>query len=462
MPHDTKGLTDNRYVNGSLGKVFFKTAAPIIFMMLVNGSFNLVDAYFLGVFVGADALVAVTSMFPVFIFLIAMSTLVSSGFSSVMARLLGADKISDAKQVFSQAVSLSLLVAMALIIMFLLLGEWLTIALNNQDIPLASMSYTYITIMLLGSPVMFLLTLNSDSLRCEGLIPVMASASLVAVLLNGVYNYLLIVQCNLGVAGSALGTLLAQISASLLIIIYRAKVNTRLNLPFISLSRSREHWKAFLVIGAPASLTHLGFALSSGAIFYNLQIWSDGNYADTVGAYGILTRLMTFIFLPILGLSLAFQTIVGNNLGAEKFQRVNKCIKIALWASLIYSVFWQGVIYFLHHKIGAVFVNDIGIINEVSRIFPTATFALCLLGPLMIVTMYFQAIGDARRAGLLSLAKTYAFLLPLLFILPLEFSEWGIWYASPVAEVLALLLTLAVLYHRQRCANYRWGLYKIT
>ncbi|WP_158970397.1 MATE family efflux transporter [Paraglaciecola sp. L3A3] len=461
MPHTSLAKVDNQFTHGSLAKVFFKTAAPIIFMMLVNGSFNLVDAYFLGQFVGADALVAVTSMFPVFIFLIAMSTLVSSGFSSVMARLLGAEKFDKAKEVFAQAITLSLLVSVVLILLFLLLGESLTLGLNNANVDLANMSYLYVSIMIFGSPLMFLLTINSDSLRCEGHIPVMAMASLMSVLLNGVFNYVLIVQLDYGVAGSALGTLLAQYCACLLIIIFRYRESSQLKIPFITFSKGRDYWAEFLAIGAPSSLTHLGFALSSGAIFYNLQIWGEGNYADTVGAYGILTRLMTFIYLPLLGLSLGFQTIVGNNIGAQKFERVNASIKIALWASLLYGLAWQLIILLYHHKIGGLFVDDLGIIHQVSRIFPTATLALSLLGPLLIITMYFQAIGDAKRAGLLSMAKTYGFLLPLLFVLPWQFSEWGIWYAGPTAEVLGLLLTFAVLYQRQQKNVYRYGLFKV-
>nr|WP_268820296.1 MATE family efflux transporter [Paraglaciecola sp. G1-23] len=429
-------------------------------MMLVNGSFSLVDAYFLGTFVGANALVAVTSMFPVFIFLIAMSTLVSSGFSSVMARLLGAQKVSDAKDAFAQAITLSLVVAGVLILLFFIIGEPLTLALNNADIHLAQMSYLYVFIMIIGSPLMFVLTINSDSLRCEGHIPIMASASLMSVLLNGLFNYVLIVHMELGVAGSALGTILAQLCSMLLIIWFRSRKSSLVELKFLHFSRSRKHWKEFLAIGAPSSLTHLGFALSSGAIFYNLQIWGQGSYADTVGAYGILTRLMTFIYLPILGLSLGFQTIVGNNLGAKQYARVNASIKIALGAAFVYSLGWQLVIYFYHHKLGGLFVDDLGIIQEVSRISPAATMALFILGPMLIITMYFQAIGDAKRAGLLSMAKTYAFLLPLLFIMPFGFAEWGIWYAGPVAEVLGLLLTFIVLFHRQQSANYKFGLFK--
>ncbi|MGJ8680329.1 MATE family efflux transporter [Paraglaciecola sp.] len=452
---------DNKFLQGSLSSVFFKTAAPIIFMMLVNGSFTLVDAYFLGTFVSAHALVAVTSMFPIFIFLIALSTLVSSGFSSVMARLLGANKLTLAKEVFTQAITLSLLVAGVLILLFLMLGEPLSRALNNDDLALANMSYTYVSILLLGSPLMFLLNVNSDSLRCEGHIGMMAVVSLSSVLLNGVFNYVLIVHLEYGVAGSALGTLLAQSSSLLLIVVFRLKRQGSMQANVLSCSWSRSYWREFLAIGAPSSLTHLGFALSSGAIFYNLQIWGEGAYADTVGAYGIMTRLMTFIFLPLLGLSLAFQTIVGNNLGAKQFQRVNSSIKIAVVASFIYCLTWQLIIYFNHQHLGALFVSDVGIIKEVSRITPASTMSLFLLGPVMMITMYFQAIGDAKRAGLLSMAKTYAFLLPLLFLMPLGFAEWGIWYAGPVAEVLGLMLTIVVLFHRQKSAGYKLGLFKV-
>ena len=129
--------------------------------------------------------------------------------------------------------------------------------------------------------------------------------------------------------------------------------------------------------------------------------------------------------------------------------------------AFIYSLGWQLVIYFYHHKLGGLFVDDLGIIKEVSRISPAATLTLFILGPMLIITMYFQAIGDAKRAGLLSMAKTYAFLLPLLFVLPISFSEWGIWYAGPVAETLGLVLTLGVLYQRQQSGGYKYGLFKV-
>ncbi len=73
--------------------------------------------------------------------------------------------------------------------------------------------------------------------------------------------------------------------------------------------------------------------------------------------------------------------------------------------------------------------------------------------------MLFQAIGDAKRASILGLTKTYCFSLPLIFILPFFFAEWGIWYAAPCAELLALFLTMSILYQRNQRDGNPMGLF---
>ncbi|TLM75732.1 MATE family efflux transporter [Microbulbifer harenosus] len=455
----TERREDNKFLSGSLGSVFAKTAAPIILIMLVNGSFNLVDAYFLGIFVGADALTAVTSMFPAVMLVVALSTLVSNGFASVMARILGAGDKPAAREAFAQAISLSLLVCLILIALFLMFGKEAALLANGGSAELAHMSYTYISILVLCSPLMFILNINGDSLRCEGQVGFMALISLASVLFNGVLNYIFIAQLNMGVAGSAYGTVVAQLLSLLVVFNFRRKKKSPVNIQVVQFSLARSRWKEFLALGAPSSLTYVGLALSSAAILYNLQIWNQGDYATTVGAYGIITRLMTFVFLPLLGLSMAFQSITGNNVGAKKFQRTNSGIKIAILSALIYCLLIEALIWLIKDRFGYWFVDDVDIAKEVARILPISTLALFLLGPLMMINMFFQSIGDAARASFLSLSKTYLFALPLVFLLPMKFGETGIWLAGPVAEGLALLLTLGVLFHRAQRHQYRLGLF---
>lgn len=449
----------NFFLVGSLPFVIIKTAAPIILMMLVNGSLSLVDAYFLGKYVGADALTAVTSVFPAFMLLVALSSLVSSGFSSVQARLLGASKRAEAIDAFSQAMSLSMLVCLVLILLFLLGGQTLVLFVNNGSESLFVMSYAYLSLIIYFSPLIFILNVNSASLRCEGKMAFMTIVPLLSVLLNAIFNYIFIAIMELGVVGSVYGTLVAQTLSIFAIYLFRQRQKEGLSFSVIGFTTRRHLWKDYLALGAPASLTYVGIALSSAAILYNLQVWSSNEYDITVAAYGITTRLMTFIFLPLLGLSMAFQTILGNNIGAKEWLRSNSTIKITLALSLAYCLFCQLFILLFKGQIGLAFVENEVVNQEVARILPVMTIALFLLGPLMMVGVVFQAMGDAKRAAILRLAKLYFFTIPLIFLLPLQIAELGIWLAGPISEILALLLTIVVLYQRFRSRGNPLGLF---
>jgi Na+-driven multidrug efflux pump len=156
---------------------------------------------------------------------------------------------------------------------------------------------------------------------------------------------------------------------------------------------------------------------------------------------------------------MAFQTILGNNIGAKEWLRSNSAIKIAIIIAFIYCGFCQLFILLLKNQLGGVFVNDITVTAEVARILPLMSSALFLLGPLMMVGVVFQAMGDAKRAAILRLAKVYFFTLPLIFILPVLFAEIGIWLAGPSSEFLALLLTIVVLYQRRQKSGNSFGLF---
>ena len=96
-------------------------------------------------------------------------------------------------------------------------------------------------------------------------------------------------------------------------------------------------------------------------------------------------------------------------------------------------------------RIGAGFTDDAEVIAGVRHILPVVMALYCLTGAQMMVATWFQALGDARRAALLALARPYLFSLPLVFLLPLVFGELGIWLATPVAEAMLLGLLVTVM-----------------
>ncbi|WP_417681994.1 MATE family efflux transporter [Roseibium sp.] len=449
----------NAFTHGPLGAIYAKTALPIIFVMSMNGLQAVIDAVFLGVFVGPEALGAVTLMFPFFMIIIALATLVGSGMSSILSRRLGAGHFDEARSVFAGAHGLALAVSCCLIVLFLVFGGAVTRLAADGSPVLEHLGYVYLRILVLSSPVFFVMAVNVDALRIEGRTGFMAAMSLLISLANIGFTYVLIVVMEMGVAGSAYGTALAQALALSIIVVFRVLGRTQLRPGALLHHSPLMGWQRILALGAPQSLNFMGIALVSASIIAALQLSGGGSYQATVSAYGIITRIMTFVFLPLLGLSQALQAIVGNNYGAEAWTRSNSSLRLGLMIAFVYCIAAECALVLFAEPIGFAFVDDRQVVSEVVRILPVMTAMYFISGPLVMIAMYFQSIGDAGRAAVLGLAKPYAFVIPMIFLLPLAFGEQGIWIATPVAELLLLGLTTVVLIATARRRNLRWGLF---
>ena len=449
----------NSFLKGPLGPIYARTALPIIFVMGMNGLLAVTDALFLGHFAGAQALAAVTLMFPLYMLIVALATLVSSGMSSILARHLGAWQVHEARAVYSGAHGLAVFMGLILVALFLVFGEPVAFLAASGSEALAEMGLTYLRITVLASPLIFVLSVNSDALRNEGRVMFMASMSLLVSLANMGFNYVLIGVLDLGVAGSAFGTAMAQALALGIVLAFRIFGDTGLRPSALWHHSPLSGWGRMLALGAPQSLNFIGIALGSGAIIAALQ-WAEApDYDATVSAYGIVTRLITFAFLPLLGLAHAMQTITGNNYGAGAFRRSDASLKTAALAAFGYCLTLQIGMTVFAVWIGSAFVSNPVVIAEVARILPVISAGFFAAGPLMMIAMHFQAIGDAGRAAILGLSKPYLFAIPLTFVLAGAVGEPGIWLAAPLAEVLMIGLTLLVLMQLARKRSLRWGLF---
>ncbi|WP_428527973.1 MATE family efflux transporter [Roseibium sp.] len=455
----TGTVQDNYFVTSPLGGLLAKTALPIILVMSMNGLLTVVDAVFLGIYVGADALSAVTLMFPATMLVIALATLVSNGMASILARHLGAGRFEEARSVFSGAHGLALFISLVLIALFAGFGRPLVLGASNGITSIAGMAHTYMLITIASGPVFFVLALNSDALRNEGRVGFMAASSLLVSLSNIVFNYILIAVLNLGVAGSAYGTVLAQLLSLIIILAYRARTRTHLQPQALLRYSLLAGWRPILALGAPQSLSFLGISLGTIATIAALQWVHVAHYEATIAAYGIITRIMTFLILPHLGLSMALQSIIGNNYGARLWHRSDTALRLGMAVSLIYCLGAQLLVNLNALWVAGLFTDDAVVKGEIVRILPVMTALFFVFGPLMIIAAYFQAIGDAGRAALLSLTKPYAFLIPAIFALASMLGEPGVWLAGPLSDLLLVLLTGSLLVATARKKALKFGLF---
>ncbi|MGV4792463.1 MATE family efflux transporter [Rhizobium sp. F40D2] len=445
---------DNAFLTGWLPGVFIRTAAPIVAITTVNGLFTVVDAYFLGAYVGPDALSAVSLIFPGLMLLIALQSLVSNGMASILARRLGAGDRQGASRLFAGAHMLALAVTLILNILYWTLGRQIIDA-GAGTAAVADGAMLFMGAMIAFAPVSFFLSLHLDGLRCEGKIGFMTLVTLSASLLNILANWLFMAVMHWGVLGSAAGSIASQFVCLAAVLAYRWRRPAALR-PYRGFAFSE--WRGIVAFGAPMSLGFIGISLASAAILVNISLWSTHNHVATVAAYGIITRIMTFTYLPLLGLSIALQTIAGNNHGAGLSLRVGRSLQIAMLSALVYCSLVEIAVELLAGRLGAVFVANPAIVAEVRRILPWTIAAYFLFGQMLILSSYFQSIGDAPRAAIFGLSRPYLFTLPLTFLLPFAFGEQGIWMVPVFAEAGMFIPAFLVLSQNARHRGWRYGL----
>lgn len=448
---------DNPYTRDSIAATFVRTALPIVFLTSVNGLLTVVDAVFLGIFVGPEALTAVTIAFPISMLIFALANMISTGMASVLGRLLGANRLDDARRIFAGAHGLSLCVSIVVLVLFAIFGWPMTMELANSP-ELARMTHTFLSISIYTLLLQFLLSVHANALRTEGRVGFMAIAGLLATLTNMGLNAMLIVGFGLGVAGSAWGTALAQALALILVVQYRLRGKARMTFAPEDAANWRAGWTEMLGLGAPRSLLFIGGALGAAATILSLRLFGGPNANASIVAYGIITRIMILAYFPLLGMSLAMQAIVSNNVGASLWARTNATLKLALISSFAYACIVEINLLLFRHQLGGFFVTDPVVISEAASIVPILFALYFTSGPMMMVANYFQSIGDARRSALLFLSRNYLFAIPLTLLLPLAVGKMGIWLALPFADAFQIIVTFAVL--KARCPQAEWGLFQ--
>ncbi|MGV8953959.1 MAG: MATE family efflux transporter [Cypionkella sp.] len=440
-------MPTHSFLHGSIRSVFFRTSAPIILVTMISGLLTVIDAMLLGAFVGADALSAVTLVFPMSMLLVALSTMVGIGMASILGRRLGAQDIAGASNTLASAQGLALAVAGLAMLAFFGLGGHLVNLLAGGNAHLAEMGWRFLAISFATAPAGFLLSVQSDALRMEGRVGFMAMAGVLVTLANIGFNALLIGVFDFGVAGSAWGTALAQVLGLVVVVIYRRRGRARL--PMTGLRYDRQ-WREILALGVPRSLNFIGISLGSAATLFALHRLDLPQPDMTIAAYGVVMRLSTFTFLPLMGMSLALQAIVGNAIGAGHGERAKQTLYFALGVSMAYGLLVQVLMMGGRNVLGGLFVADAGIGLEVARIIPLSLAAYFAFGPVMMAASYAQALGKVRPAALLSLGRTYLFAIPLTLVLPPVLGESGVWVVAPIADILMLMLTGLIWWRTNR------------
>ncbi len=434
----------NPFLTAPVGRLFLSNALPMAVVMSMGGILSVVDGIFVGHFIGSDALAAVSLAFPVIMVLSALTTLVGGGMSSLMARLLGAGDRVAAGRIFAGAHGLALALSVALIGLWVLTGTSLVASMAAGNLMVAGLAHNYLQIIIVGAPVQLMLGVHADALRNEGRASLIAILSVLVNLFNIGANWLGIAVLGLGISGSALGTVAAQALGLALVVGFRKRNKDLLPLPAPLMQRWQNGWPRIIRLGLPLCLSFLGIAVVASIVMLSLRLHVGTEYSTWVAAYGVVTRLLGFAFLPQMAIALTTQSITGNNAGAERNDRVLAALRLSIGVAFLWSLSVAVFGIFAGTTLGSWFSDDPAVISAVALILQRMMLLYASSGPVLALALYFQALGRVGRTAALILIKPWLLAPALILVLSAAFGVSGIWLAFPVADGIILMLAVII------------------
>ena len=429
-----------------ISTLLWKFSLPAIVGMVVNALYNVVDSIFVGHGVGEIGLAAVTIAFPIMIILMAFGMLVGVGAAAVVSLRIGQHKQHEAEKILGNAFTLAAILSVTLSAGMLLYLDPILISLGAQPnvLPYAR---DFTRIILLGSIFMYIGFGLNNVVRAEGNPKMAMTTVLISAGLNIVLNPLFIFTFHLGISGSALATVVSQGVSAIWVLAYFLGDKSLLKLRLSNLVLDKDIVLSIFKIGMSPFLMQI--AASVVTVLFNYSLLKYGGEL-AVASIGVINRIAMLMLMPIFGLSQGLQPIIGYNYGAKNYARVIKALKIAIYAATIFSATGFLFIQLFDEQIIMLFNDNPELISIGSHGMRIYLCMLPIIGFQIIGGNYFQAVGKAGYAIVLSMSRQVIILIPLVLILPGMLGLNGAWLASPIADFISATLTGVFLFREIR------------
>ncbi len=425
------------------GKVFNKIilfAAPMLLGNIFQQLYNVVDAYVVGNTPNGDELLAaVGTSFPILFLLIALAMGFSMGGNVLVAQYVGAGDTENVKKTVATQYVLAVVGAVLLTIIGLLTASPILKLLGTPD-NVFPHALTYLNIFYIGLLPMFGYNVVSAILRGLGDSKTPTVFIVVATIVNIGLDMLFVWVFDWGVAGVAWATVIAQGLSFVLSVVYLIKKNSIIMLKLSEIRFDMEIFKQTVRIGVPSSLQQV--TMSVGFMFIQGKINSFGS--DVMSGFAAAVRVEGFAIMPFMNIAMATSAFVGQNIGANKWDRVKEGIRVTVISSLVFA----AVISLFVILFGQTLV---GLFNQKPEVIAVGNDYLLYTAPFYVMGAYifamggvFRGAGDALAAALIAIIAFWVIRLPAAYILSSDsfnLGYLGIIIAQPIGWAASVVIT---------------------
>lgn len=432
----------NKLTEGSILKSLISLALPVIFVNILQTAYQLTDTFWVGR-LGTDAVAAVSISFPIIFFIISLGIGLGIAGTILVAQYAGMQDQETVNYTAAQTFLMVIIVSLFLGFLGYFLSPYMT-ALMTDDADVFGPADSYMKISFLGLVFMFTYMVFQSLLRGVGNVRTPMYVVLGTVLLNLVLDPLLIFGYGpipaMGVTGAAISTVATQGVASVIGFALLAGGKYGLKIKLSDFKPDYPLIYKMFKIGFPSSIEQSTRAL--GLTVMTLLVTTFGTL--TVAAYGIGTRVLMFVIIPAMGLSMATSTLVGQNIGAGKIDRAEKIAILSTKTAFIALTIVGAIVFIFAPQIVATFIpGEFATIESGALFLRIMALTFGFIGMQLTLNGVFVGSGNTIISMTLAIVSLWVLRFPLGYVLAkhTEMAEIGIWIAFPVSNIAAALAT---------------------
>ena len=441
-----KGQSELDLTDGSIPRSLFFLSLPIVITNMLQVSYNLADTFWLGRY-STEALAAISLGFPLVYLFISLGLGLTVAGSVLVAQHTGADDTDAAEYAASQTVSLTLLAGVGLgLLGFAFVDELLQVFSAEPGV--LALATDYMEVISLGLPFLFGFTVFIALMRGAGdtITPMLVMFG--TVVLNIAIDPLLIFGVGpvpeLGVQGAAIATVISRGSAMAVGIWLMIRGSHGIQIHLRHIVPDREYTKKILRLGVPASIENTGRAISINAVLLIVTLFST----PVVAAFGVGIRVFSMIFMPAIAIDRGVETMTGQNIGADRTDRVVATNRFAATTSfLILSAL--GVFTFVFApEIIRLFDDSPAVVTEGATFLRWIAPTFGFVGVLRAYSGGFRGAGKTLTAAAIAVLLFGFIRLPVAYVasqalVPTDLwifgtrTPVGIWFAFALSGIIA-------------------------
>lgn len=425
---------------GNIPSQIFKFALPMLLGNVFQQLYNVVDSIIVGNQLGDGALSAVGASFPVMFALISLVIGVATGSSIVISQYFGAKDTAKVKQSIFTMYMIVLVSSVFLSVIGITFSESIfrLIDLPEAIIPDASL---YLDIIMGGIIMMFGMSTTNSILRGLGDSKTPLYFLIVASILNIGFDLLFVMVFEWGIAGVAIATVLAQGLTFIGALVYLFATHDLFKGKFSEFSFNFDIFIKSIKIGLPSGLQHMFVAVGMVAIYQIV------NQYDTfvIDAYSAAGRIDSFAIMPAMSFAMALTVFVGQNIGANKIERVKKGLLSTLVMTAVISLVFTFVAVVFGRFLMNMFTPNQQVIDSGYEYLVIVSAFYLVFAVMFSLNAVYRGAGDTLVPMFITLLALWLVRIPISWYLSGEMGPVGIWWGIPLAWLAGL--TLSVIYY---------------